>query len=92
MGDGLPDAEVIQMPCVFCGGRVEQKKVTFSYEEDEHFIVVKNVPAEVCAGCGEKTYSPEITDELMKFAQNRFKPQKMIEVPLFDYSSRVAYG
>jgi HTH-type transcriptional regulator / antitoxin MqsA len=76
--------------CVFCGGQVESKAVTFSYQQDEHVILVKNVPAEVCSRCGEKTYSPEITDELLKFAMNRFKPLKMIEVPLFDFCNKAA--
>jgi len=78
------------MSCVFCGGKTETKPVTFSYEQDEHFILVRNVPAEVCTLCGEKTYSPEIADELLKFAMNRFKPLKMIEIPLFDFRSKVS--
>ena len=78
------------MSCIFCGGKIESKTVTFSYEQDERFILVKNVPAEVCTRCGEKIYSPEITDELLKFAMNRFKPLKIIEVPLFDYRNKVA--
>jgi HTH-type transcriptional regulator/antitoxin MqsA len=77
------------MKCVFCGGRVEKKKVTFSYEEDSKYLLVKNVPAEVCTKCGEKTYSPEVTDELLRFAKEKFKPVKTIKVPLFDYTSRV---
>ncbi len=78
------------MNCVFCGGKIEERPVTFSHEQDEHFILVRNVPAEVCTACGEKMYSPEITDELLKFAMNRFKPVKMIEIPLFDFRSRVS--
>ncbi|MCJ7578430.1 MAG: type II toxin-antitoxin system MqsA family antitoxin [candidate division Zixibacteria bacterium] len=77
------------MKCVFCGGRVEKKKVTFSYEEDSKYLLVKNVPAEVCTKCGEKTYSPEVTDELLRFAKEKFKPVKTIKVPVFDYTSRV---
>ncbi len=77
------------MNCVFCGGGIEQKRVTFSYEDGERFILVKNVPAEVCCRCGEKTYSPETTDELLKFAGNQFKPLKMIEVPVFDYTGKL---
>jgi len=77
------------MKCVFCGGRVEKKRVTFSYEEDSKYLLVKNVPAEVCTKCGEKTYSPEVTDELLRFAKEKFKPVKTIKVPVFDYTSRV---
>jgi len=76
------------MKCVFCGGRVEKKKVTFSYEEDSKYLLVKNVPAEVCTKCGEKTYSPEVTDELLRFAKEKFKPVKTIKVPVFDFTAR----
>jgi len=77
------------MKCVFCGGRVKFERVTFSYENNEEVVLVRNVPAEVCQRCGEKTYSPEITDELLKFAKSRFKPLKIISVPIFDYDEKV---
>ena len=80
------------MRCVFCGGKVESRKVIFTYESEAQFILVKNVPAKVCTHCGEKTYSPKITDELLKFAKHQFKPIKTIEIPVFDYSERVALG
>jgi HTH-type transcriptional regulator/antitoxin MqsA len=78
------------MHCVFCGGKVISKHVTFIYEHDEQLLVIKNVPAEVCTACGERTYAPEITDEILKFAQQRFKPVELIEVPVFNYGHKVA--
>jgi HTH-type transcriptional regulator / antitoxin MqsA len=74
------------MKCVFCGGRVEEKLVTFSYEENDKFLFVENVPAKVCTKCGEKMYSPEVTDELLKFAQDEIKPMKVVQVPVFDFT------
>ncbi len=78
------------MSCVFCGGNVVAKKATFIYEHGEQLLVIRGVPAEVCTTCGERTYSPEITDEIMKFAKQRFQPIKLIEVPVFDYGHKVA--
>lgn len=75
------------MRCVFCGGKLESKKVAFIYENDK-YLVVENVPAEVCTKCGEKTYSPEVTDELLEFAKDKFKPMKTIEVPVFDFAEQ----
>jgi len=72
--------------CVFCGGRVESKMVTFSYEDDDKHLLVEHVPAEVCDKCGEKTYSPDVADELLRFAGNEFSPVKVIEVPVYDYA------
>jgi len=74
------------MKCVFCGGRVEKKMITFTYEEDDKYLIVENVPAEVCTKCGEKMYSPEVTDELLKFARDEFKPIKIVQVPVFDFA------
>jgi HTH-type transcriptional regulator/antitoxin MqsA len=77
------------MKCVFCGGRVEKKKVAFLYEEDNKYLLVEDVPAEVCTKCGEKTYSPKVTDELLRFAKSGSKPVKTIKVPVFEFAEKV---
>ncbi|MBI5970922.1 MAG: type II toxin-antitoxin system MqsA family antitoxin [Deltaproteobacteria bacterium] len=77
------------MVCVFCGGKAEEKEVTFSYEEGDKYILVEHVPARVCANCGEKTYSPEVADELRKFAKAKCRPIRVLSVPVFDYGDRV---
>ncbi len=74
------------MKCVFCGGALEDKKVTFCYAESNKYLFVEDVPAEVCKLCGEKTYSPDVTDKLLKFAKERNKPEKTIEVPVYEFS------
>jgi HTH-type transcriptional regulator/antitoxin MqsA len=76
------------MKCVFCGGEVEKTVVTFSYEEGDKYLFVENVPAEVCTKCGERTYSPEVTEELLRFARDEFKPVKIMKVPVFDFAER----
>jgi YgiT-type zinc finger domain-containing protein len=74
------------MKCVFCGGKVEKKLVTFSYDEDDKHLLVEHVPAEICENCGEKTYAPEVADELLRFAKYESKPVKILEVPVFDFA------
>jgi len=74
--------------CVFCGGKVEKRTVTFSYDEEDKYLLVENVPAEVCTKCGEKTYSPQVADELLRYARDDFKPMKTIEVPVFNFAER----
>lgn len=76
------------MKCIFCGGKLEKKIVTFYYEEDGKYLLVENVPAEVCTKCGEKIYSPKVTDELLKFARDKFKPVKSIKIPVFDFAKK----
>jgi YgiT-type zinc finger domain-containing protein len=81
--------EVIKVKCVFCGGKVESQKVTFVYEHDTDYLFIENVPAEVCGQCGEKTYSPEVTDHLIHLAKEKNKAVKTVQVPVFDYAGRV---
>ncbi|MFQ5632645.1 MAG: YgiT-type zinc finger protein [bacterium] len=56
------------MSCVFCGGEIESRNVTFVYDENDDYFFIENMPAEVYVRCGEKTYSPEVTDELLHLA------------------------
>lgn len=77
------------MKCVFCGGSLHRENVTFVHDYGDRLLLIENVPAEVCEQCGEKTYSPEITDEIIKFARQQFKPARTVEVPVFDYQHQV---
>lgn len=76
------------MKCIYCGGKVESQKVTFVYDYDADYFLIENVPAEVCEQCGEKTYSPEVTDDLIHLSKKKLKPVKTVQVPVFDYSSQ----
>ena len=75
------------MRCSICAGNTVQRLVTFSYEEGDRHLLVENVPAQVCSKCGEKTYSPEVTDKLLRFARAEFKPVRTIKVPVFNFEA-----
>ena len=77
------------MKCVFCGGKLKKENVTFTYEDEDKYLFVEDVPAEVCTSCGEKTYSQSVTDDLLRFARNEFQPARTIEVPIFNFVERV---
>ena len=76
------------MKCIFCGGKLETRKVTFVYDYDNDYFLIENVPAEVCLQCGEKTYAPDVTDDLIAFSKKRRKPVRSVEVPVFDYKKQ----
>ena len=67
----------------------ESRNVTFAYDSDDDYLIIENVPAEVCVRCGEKTYSPEVTDDLIRLAKKKVKPAKMVQVSVFDYAGQV---
>ena len=74
------------MQCVFCNGKVEGRLVTFTYEDDDNFVFVENVPGYVCIRCGENTYAPETTDELLRIVKQRSSPSRKTEVPVYDFA------
>ena len=76
------------MKCAFCGGKLRKATVTFSYEQDEAYILVEHVPAEVCPQCGEKLYTPEVTEALLQIAKQPFKPAKIMHVPVYDFTEK----
>ena len=76
------------MECTFCGGELKKTTVTFSYEEDDTYIFVEHVPAEVCPQCGEKLYTPEVTEALLKIAGQPIKPDRFIQVPVYDFTQK----
>ena len=76
------------MKCVFCGGEVKTKSVTFVYDDEGKYLAVENVPAEVCDKCGEKTYAPEIARALLNYARNQYRPTKTVAMPVFDFAEQ----
>jgi HTH-type transcriptional regulator/antitoxin MqsA len=76
------------MKCVFCGGTLKRDLVTFSYKDDEKYILVEHVPAEVCSHYGERLYTPEVTDALLTFAKQQGEPIKILQVPVYDFTER----
>ena len=69
-----------------CKGKTHNELVNFIYNEDGHYLIIEHVPAEVCDICGERTFSPEVTDHILELAHNKIKPQKIVNVPVFDYA------
>ena len=52
--------------CPVCGGSLESGDATIPYVlRDNSVVVVKNVPAEICADCREAFTSGHVTDQLV---------------------------
>ena len=75
--------------CYFCKGKTEIKNIDVDFRWGDKLFVVKNVPVEVCSQCKEKYYSARISKKLdnlvKKQESSRIRPQKVIEVPVFNW-------
>ena len=69
--------------CHFCGGEVEERRITVDYRWGEQLVVViENVPAGVCQVCGEQYFKAEVVKEMEKLASSQEKPVRTLQVPL----------
>ena len=58
------------MKCFICKqGETHLGTATVTLTRDQLTLVVKGVPAQVCASCGEEYVTSEITSQLLKAAE-----------------------
>jgi len=76
--------------CNFCENEnLSQKTTDYIYRHKGHFMLFKNVPAEVCDYCGERYFEANVLKRIEKeffdILNHRKKPSKKIEMPVEDY-------
>jgi len=69
------------MKCVVCKhGETRPGTATLTLERDELTLVVKNVPAEVCANCGEEYLNEEVVSQLLDTAEAEARAGTQVDV------------
>ena len=75
--------------CYFCKGKTKIKNVDVDFRFGGKLFVVTNVPVEVCVQCGERYYSAQISKELDDLVKqqnpSKTRPQRTIQVPIFNW-------
>jgi len=80
MGTGIQKEEA-QMNCVICkNGETQLGKATVTLEREETTLVIKGVPAQVCANCGEEYVDEETTSRLLKTAEEAARAGVQVDV------------
>jgi YgiT-type zinc finger domain-containing protein len=74
--------------CFFCKGGTEDKLKTHAVTLENAVIIVKNVPAMVCAQCGEVYFSDEVMKRLEAIIDRLEDVIK--EVAIVEYTANVA--
>lgn len=63
--------ETHQMNCTICRtGETSPGTVTVTLQRGESTLVIKNVPADVCANCGEYYLSGDVAARVTQLAEN----------------------
>ncbi|MCR4287409.1 MAG: type II toxin-antitoxin system MqsA family antitoxin [Deltaproteobacteria bacterium] len=69
------------MKCVICKyGETRMGKATVTLERDSATLVIRGVPAEVCANCGEEYVGEDTTARLLKSADEAVKAGVKVDV------------
>ena len=68
--------------CSFCGGKVEEKKVTVDYRWKNDLTIVEGVPAGVCTQCGEQYFRGKIAEEMERLVKEKGEITQEVTVPM----------
>jgi YgiT-type zinc finger domain-containing protein len=76
--------------CNFCGNKnFQEKKVEYIYKHDNNFLLIKDVPAEVCEYCGEKYFKSDVLKKIENDYKNIYekgkKPSNQIVLPVEEF-------
>lgn len=72
------------MKCVICkSGETKPGLVTVTLQKENTTVIFKEVPAEVCQNCGEYYLSEEITEKLLKRAEEAVRKGTEVEILKF---------
>lgn len=72
--------------CYFCGGQVENRRVTAENWWGETLALVENVPALVCRNCGEVYFEAETCKKLDSLRAAPPPALKTVRVPVYSFS------
>ena len=72
------------MTCAFCKGELEERLIRYLSEFEGRVIIIENVPAQVCAQCGEKVFRPEVVEKIQRLVWEQPSPKRREEVPVYD--------
>ena len=63
-----------------------EEKVTYTAEVNGRVVIVKNVPARVCAETGEQLFSLETVERLQSLIHGSIPPKQYVESPVFEFA------
>lgn len=85
MNDNAHDAAP-ESACGACGGACESRRIALTLRRAAStFVLIRDVPADVCQECGEMFFSLWTATQLMSALQLKHAPDNMAVMPIYDY-------
>ena len=73
--------------CSFCGGAVREKHVEVDYRWKGKIYIFRDVPAGVCAQCGERYYTASVAKAMERCVLKKTRPPQTLEVSIFSFAA-----
>jgi YgiT-type zinc finger domain-containing protein len=73
--------------CYFCKGKVVQQSATVDFWWGDDLKIIENVPAGVCAQCGEKYFDSPVYKQMERLAKGASKTVRQFSVDVVRYSA-----
>lgn len=68
------------MKCAICGGAVKQATTTVTVDNADGLVVVRRVPARVCAQCGEDWLTDKAAEKVEKIVARAKRDNPQVEI------------
>jgi YgiT-type zinc finger domain-containing protein len=70
--------------CAVCGGALEATTITHEVKRGADIYLFQNVPAKVCAACGEIWIDEEVLQVIDRLIESGV-PARKVETPVYDF-------
>ncbi len=72
--------------CSACGGLCEAHHITLTLRRAANtFVLVRNVPADVCQDCGDSQFTLPVASQLISALRMDHAPADVAFVPIYDF-------
>jgi YgiT-type zinc finger domain-containing protein len=75
-----------QNQCAVCGGTLKSTTLTHEERRGDQLYLFQNVPAQVCAACGEIWIGEAVLREIDELIESG-EPVREVKTPVFDFAS-----
>ena len=72
------------MKCAACHNQMVNKKGEIDLRLGGKLYLVRNVSYEECLSCGEKVFSPTVSQDLFEKVKNREFIEETVKIPVLD--------
>lgn len=73
--------------CPVCGSKeFIEKRVNEIFHIDGTPVLVENIPARVCARCGDVSFGRETTEKVRQMVHGQGRPVRAVQMDVFEYA------